>query len=37
MLEMVKLAGELEVDIITELVNSIIVVGLIPAEWERNY
>ena len=31
--EMVKAAGEVEVNMITDLVNQIIVEGFIPAEW----
>ena len=32
--EMVKAAGEVEVNMIIDLVNQIIVEGFIPAEWE---
>lgn len=32
--EMIKAAGEVGVDMITDLVNLIIVVGCIRAEWE---
>ena len=34
--EMVKAAGKARVDMITDLVNQILVQGVVPAEWETS-